>query len=180
MGALKKFLIVVLAVVIILTIVLLVLPKNYELEVSADIGANGILVYNVAQNVKAWNAMGMMGGMGQVDLSQIKLPEAQGLPTDKLGSVMKGVSGAMQMKFTVTKTEFPTLIAYKIEGGPMDGVEPQVSIAKVNDAATKVTIKESFEYKGFLGGAKAFLAKRASKLNHEKSLEILKRMCGGK
>jgi len=128
-----------------------------------------------------WNAMGMMGGsMGQVDLSQVKLPDTQGLPTDKLGSVVKGVSGAMQMKFTVTKTEFPALIAYKIEGGPMDGVEPQVSIAKVSDAATKVTIRESFEYKGFLGGAKAFLAKRASRINHEKSLEILKRMCGGK
>ena len=196
MGFLKKLLIFFLVIVVGCLIAVLVLPKNYEISESIEINAPQAKVFQTAKNLKAWIPFAMMGNTPSANMSKMKVPESMkkrmnqsnvtpggmdmsGMDMSGMANKMQGFTQGLKMDFKVVKAESPGTIVYKIEGGPLSGVEPELALEKVDAKKTRVTVKEKYEFEGFFGSIKAYMAKKSSAKLHRQNLENLKKVCGG-
>jgi len=186
----KKVLIVVLAIVAIVVIAILALPGAYTLEEGIEIGAPQPAVFAIASQPNRWNMLGMMATMGSMPAmptGQMQLPKEMRdtMPGGMdLGSMMEGMQKIQKtmgsVKIKVKSSAAPGKIVFKIEGGPMDSMEPEMSIERKADRITLVAIRESYTFQGVFSGVKAITAKMASKKLNATNLQNLKRVCEGK
>lgn len=185
----KKFLIVVLVIIVAAFVAILALPGTYALEESIEIAASPSAVYNAAINVARWNMLGMMGMMGSmpsVPKGQMQMPKEMqdkmpgGMDPSSMMEGMQKVQKAMSsVKLKVKSSTAPGKIVFKMEGGPMDGMEPEMTIEKSTEKSSRVTIRESYKFEGFFAGIKAISAKMGSKKLNATSLQNLKKACEG-
>lgn len=168
-----------LAIILIVVIVVLILvyPNRYENEATIEIMAPIAKVYDSAEQLSRWNLMAMLGGM--VSLPESKLPDRGNPASGQLGPMMdelKNQIGGMDIKVTVVKSDREKLLIYRVDGGPMSGIQPELYFYKVDDAKTRVVYKESFIFIGWKGSIKAFFAKYTTAKIIDNSLNNLKKI----
>ncbi len=191
-----KKLIILLVIIIAIAGVILLIPGTYNLEQTIDINAPQAKVFAAARNLPSWHLVGMMGMMQSVkkmpgvDMGSM-MKNAPKEVQDKMNAFPGGGAGLetmmsglgklqgllTAMKISVKSSTPPGTIVMKIEGGPIDGAEPQLAVEKADAAKSKVVYRETYQYKGFLSGFKAFAAKRVSSRVSAMSLENLKKAC---
>lgn len=167
--------------VVLLVAVIVFLPKEYHGEVGVDIHASRKEVFTKTQELSRWHIAAMFGGitLDNMDIpkdiqTQIPVP---GLNMDTLFSDIKGAAQSLKMKIKLLESESPSRIVYMVEGGPMDGMKPEVLLYELDEGHTKVTIKESFRFSGLLGGIKAFSVRFGMNKVNMTSLENLRKIC---
>ncbi len=167
---------------IVLAIVVVVfLPKQYQGETGIDIRLSRKDVFDKAQDLKRWHTAAMLGGVSFDSMeiprdihSQIPVP---GVNIDSLFAEVKDAAQSLKMKVKPLRTEFPSRIMYEVEGGPLHGMNPEILLFELDGQNTKVTIRESFEFRGLMGGIKAFSVRLAMNKLNAASLENLKKIC---
>lgn len=177
----KNLILFILFMIIVLFVIIFILPKEYSGEVGMDIRASREDVFVQAQNLSHWHIAAMLGGISfdQFDIpkdinSQVQIP---GVNVDTMLAGVKDAAQSLKMKIRLVKTESPSRIVYAVNGGPLNGMEPEILLFELDNKNTKVTIKEKFAFVGLMGGVKAFSARFGmSKLNTG-SLENLKKLC---
>ncbi len=191
-----KKLIILLVIILAIAGVILLIPGTYNLEQAIDINAPQARVFAAARNLPSWHLIGMMGmmqsvkKMPKVDMGTM-MKNAPKEVQDKLNAIPGGAAGfetmmsgmgKMQnlltaMKISVKSSTPPGTIVMKIEGGPIDGAEPQLAVEKTDAAKSRVVYRETYQFTGFLSGFKAFAAKRVSSKLAAMSLGNLKKAC---
>ena len=168
-------------------LLVLVMPGDYQREVSIDIRSPRDKVYTQARRLSEWNALATFA-----DLSRKRLeipPEVAEYGTagllDWISDANRGLDGAAAHvpQLRITEARYPALLVYRVDGGPLPGVEPRISIEEVPSrdlrTTTRVTIVESYRFFGFWAGVKALSARFAAERLHLRNLERLRELCEG-
>jgi hypothetical protein len=167
-----------LAIILIVLVIILILvfPNQYQKESTIEILASVEKTYKSAEQLSQWNLMAMLGGATSVGNT---LPDQAKLPTGQLDQLMgdlKNQIGGMDIKVTIVKSDISKLLIYRVDGGPMSGIQPELYFYKVDDNKTRVVYKESFIFTGWFGSVKAFLAKYGTEKIIDNSLANLKKI----
>jgi hypothetical protein len=163
-------------IIVIGLILILMFPNHYEKESTIEINAPVEKVFAHAEKLDQWNMFAMLSGYTG---SMKDIKGAGTIPADQLDQYagkIKDQIGSLDMKVIMVKTDFPKLLSYKIEGGPMSGIQPEMVFTKLDDQKTRVTHKESFIFTGFFGSIKAFAAKYGTGKLTENGLTNLKKI----
>lgn len=168
-------------------LLVLVLPGDYRREVSVLIRAPRSKVYAKVRQLNEWNALAMFS-----DLTRKKIdipPEVAEYADRESGSLgwlggneRRSSSEASYLpQLRITEARYPALLVYRVDGGPLPGVEPRVIIEEAPSrdwkALTKVTIREEYRFMGFWAGIKALSARFAAEKLHRRDLEKLRELC---
>ena len=166
---------------IVLVAIIVFLPKEYSSETGIDIRASRETVFSKAQDLSRWHIAAMMNGISldQFDIpkdinSQVQIP---GINVDTMLTGLKDAAESLKMRIRLVKSESPARIIYVVEGGPLNGMQPEVLFFELDQNNTKVTIKESFVFAGLMGGIKAFSVRMGMNKLNSSSLESLKKIC---
>lgn len=152
------------------------LPRQYEHEENIEILAPQKVVYEKARHIERWhlaaslsaldpNQLGAGGGAAAGRIDSL-------LPMN-LGGQLLG-SDWMNVKIQVISESAPKGFRYRVDGGPMPGMEADVECVAVDEQKTRVFIKERYQFPGFFGGVKALTAKYGSGQVNQSSLDQLK------
>lgn len=171
---------------------ILVLPGDYRREVSVLIRAPRAKVYSQVRQLSQWNALAMF-----TDLTRKRVeipPEVSqyagrdtnlsdwlaGRPDNAPDDVGDGLSGYLP-QLRITEARYPALLVYRVDGGPLPGVEPRVIIEEAESrdwkTVTRVTIREEYRFFGFWAGIKALSARFAAEKLHRRNLNKLRELC---
>lgn len=160
----------------------LVMPKDYLHETSVDIAAPSSKVYTYARNLNVWHVVGMIDQLanneGLAEIGKQLGSQVPNIPGVNVDSLVTGAKDAeiLNMKLKLISAE-PSKIVYKVIGGPVDSIQPEILIESTAAKQTRVTIREKFQYDGFFAGAKALAARYGSGKINENSLSNLKKIC---
>ncbi|MCB0834341.1 MAG: hypothetical protein KDC45_12820 [Bacteroidetes bacterium] len=162
--------------VVVLVLVIVFLPRKYEREYLVHIDKPRPLVFERAKNLKSWNLAATMDG---IDLDMAKgLNTPDGLPgVDSLRDALKGFAELANIQCKLIRVEEPQSLVYELVGGPLDGLKPKMTFMEVEDKSTLVSLTESYQFVGLLGGIKAFSAKFAMDKLNARNMENLKTLC---
>jgi hypothetical protein len=167
--------------IVLLFVVIVFLPKDYHGEVGIDIRSSRKEVFAKAQELSRWHLAAMFNGIDfdTMDIpmniqSQIPVP---GVNVDSVLSDIRDAAQSLKMKIKMVDSEFPSRVVYVVEGGPMNGMKPEILLYELNESHTKVAIKETFRFPGLLGGIKAFSVRFGMNKLNMTSLENLKKTC---
>lgn len=177
----KNLILFVCFIIFIFVVIIFILPKEYHHEVGIDIHASREDIFVKAQSLPRWHVVAMMGGVAfdRIDIpkdlnSQVQIP---GLNVDTMLAGMRDAVRSLNMKIRPVKAEPPARIVYAVEGGWLNGMEPEILLFELDKKNTKVTIREKFLFSGLWAGIKVQIVKfKMNKLNTH-SLENLKKLC---
>ncbi len=165
-------------------LLVLVLPGDYQREVSILIRAPRSRVYAKARQLNEWNILATFAGLSRKRL-EIP-PEIAGYASEAGGFANwtdRGLdeAAASLPRFRITEARYPALVAYRMDGGPLPGVEPRIVIEEAPSAdwkaTTRVTIREQYQFSGFWAGVKALSGRFAAEKLHRRNLERLRDLC---
>ena len=168
-------------IIFIFIVIVFFMPKEYNSEVGIDIRASRQDIFNKAQNLTNWHVVAMLGSISldKLDIpkdinSQVQIP---GVNVDTMLAEVKDAAQSLKMSVHVIQSEPPSRIVYAVDGGWLNGMEPEVLFFELDPKNTKVTIRERYTFKGTWASLKVLIVKfRMNKLNGS-SLENLKKLC---
>jgi hypothetical protein len=150
------------------------LPRQYEHEVNAEIAAPQEKIFAQAKNLSSWH---LAVAAGSIDPGQYgSFTSPTGIRIDSI-LPFDEAKKFLNVKLKLLETSPPASLSYRLDGGPMPGIEPRMEIIRVDDHRTRVFIKESYQFPGFFGGIKALTAKYGSGQINKASLDNLKALC---
>ncbi len=150
------------------------LPRQYEHEVNAEIAASQEKIFAQAKNLSSWH---LAAAAGSIDPGQVgSFTSPTGIRIDSI-LPFDVAKEFLNVKLALGETSPPTGLAYRMDGGPMPGIEARMEIVRVDDRRSRVFIKESYQFPGFFGGIKALTAKYGSGQINKASLDNLKALC---
>ncbi|MBL7993836.1 hypothetical protein JNM05_00550 [bacterium] len=177
----KNLILFVVFIVVVLVVIIFFLPKEYSSETGIDIRASREDIFGKAQNLQRWHVVAMMGGISfdNFDIpqdinSQVQIP---GVNVDTMLAGVRDATKLLKMNVAFVKSDSPSRIVYKVFGGPLNGMEPEVLLFELDEKNTKVTIKEKFTFGGLWGGIKVLSVRIGMNKLNVSSLENLKKLC---
>lgn len=177
----KNLILFVVIMIIALVVVIVFLPREYNNESGIDIRASRENVFSKAQNLSHWHVAAMMNG---ISLDQFEIPkninshvQIPGVNVDTMLTGIKDAAQSLKMRIRLVKSEPPTRIIYNVEGGPLNGMQPEVLFFELDGNNTKVTIKESFSFTGLWAGLHVIIVRMGMNKLNSGSLETLKKLC---
>ncbi|MBL7960824.1 hypothetical protein JNL27_11360 [bacterium] len=177
----KNLILFVVFMIVVLVVIIFILPKEYNSETGIDIRASRDVIFAKAQHLQRWHMVAMMGGISfdNFDIpkdinSQVQIP---GVNVDTMLAGVRDATQMLKMKVALVKADSPSRIVYKVSGGPLNGMEPEVLLFELDKNNTKVTIKEKFTFSGLLGGIKVLSVRIGMNKLNVSSLENLKKLC---
>ncbi len=157
-------------------LLIIMFPNHYEKESVIDIDAPAEKVFTNAEKLGQWNMYAMLSGYTEMTKQSGDKTKPANDPVDRYAGQIKNQIGSMEMKVSLVKADYPRSLSYKIEGGPMNGMQPEMYFAKIDDKKTRVTHKERYMFSGFFGSIKAFAAKYGTGRLTENGLTNLKKI----
>ena len=103
--------------------------------------------------------------------------DAGPLNLDSIRQEVLDQAKSLKVRFMVIEQVEPEKIVFRIDGGPVPGLEPQVIISKLNDERCIVQLKEKYTFEGMTAGFKALAGRFGSGRLQESSLRNLKEFC---
>ncbi len=172
----KRLIFLALFIIIAGLVLIVVFPNQYDKETSVEISAPVEKVFKRAETLDQWNMYAMLSGYTG-SMKDIKGSNTgQGGQMDQYAGKIKDQIGSLDMKVQIVKSDYPKLLSYKIDGGPMSGIQPEMIFTKIDDQKTRVTHRESYIFSGFTGSIKAFMAKYGTGKLTENGLANLKKI----
>jgi uncharacterized protein YndB with AHSA1/START domain len=153
------------------------LSNTYEGEASAVIESEKANVYSRALKLEEWNLAAIYGGLDLDDIPRGGRIEVPGVNTDSLIGGLKREALSLRVHCEIIQVQPPDLLRYRMAGGPLDGMETEVTLIRIGDGRTDVHLREHYTFSGFFGSAKALMTRWATRKLHKSSLENLKKLC---
>lgn len=173
---LRRLIVLALIIVVAGLILIVMFPNRYEKETMIEINAPADIVFSRAEKLEQWNMYAMLSGYA----GSVKDIKGKGqIPAgdlDQYTGAIKDQIGSLDMKVLIVKSDCPKLLSYRIDGGPMNGIQPEMIFTKIDEQKTRVTHKESYIFSGFFGSIKAFAAKYGTGKLTENGLTNLKKI----
>jgi hypothetical protein len=167
--------------IIALVVVIVFLPKEYNNETGIDIRTSREAAFSKAQDLSRWHTAAIMNG---ISLDNFDIPkdinshvQIPGINVDTMLTGIKDAAQSLKMRIRLVKSESPTRIIYIVEGGPLNGMQPEVLFFELDGNNTKVTIKESFTFTGLWAGLRVIMVRVGMNKLNSSSLETLKKLC---
>lgn len=177
----KNLILFVVFMIIVLVVVIVFLPREYNSETGIDIRTSRETVFSKALNLSHWHIAAMMNGLSldPFDIpkninSQVQIP---GINVDTVLTGIKDAAQSLKMRIRLVNSEPPARIIYTVEGGPLNGMQPEVLFFELDRNNTKVTIKESFVFGDLWGGVRVLIVRMGMNKLNSNSLETLKKLC---
>lgn len=161
-----------LGIVAILLIILF--PNRYEKESVIEINAPVEKVFSMAEKLELWNMYAMLSG-SSVALKELKDKRKTGDLGDYTDKIVGSIEN-LNMRVSIVKSDYPKRLVYKIEGGPMSGIEPEMHFIKLEETKTRVIHQENYIFTGLTGSIKAFAVKYGTGKLSENGLGNLKKI----
>ena len=160
-----------------LLIGMFVLPNDYTSEATTEINAPREKVYQIAQNISQWHVYTVLNNLPLNDISLPGSGKAGGLDLDSIKKEIRESAKAMKVRFMIIEQQEPEKIVFRIDGGPVPGIEPEIIISELNEQRCLVQLKEKYTFEGLAAGFKALAGRFGSSGLQEKSLRSLKEFC---